>query len=734
MVMLSPTVVNGTRVDIAAVKAASKGPIGFLVRAWLPHGKKVGDEWVATNPTRSDRKPGSFKINLKTGQWSDFATGDKGGDMIDLLVYLRGISTIEAAREIGELLSVPAQRSAEIHLLPTSNRTSAVLPPELVTIDPETLPSRTPPDADGKPRFFVAGDEGARVWPDEARRHAYRIGSVPVRVKVMRKGESRAMNWYRVVDGAVSGWQAKKPDGYRDVPFIAALDPFAPEHVDQDVHWPEGEKDVETLTNKGFFAFTFGGVGDGLPAGCEAYVSGRNVVIYADNDAEGRHHAEMKAAIASPVAASVKIVYFHELAEKGDVSDWMAEGGTADRLREIVAETALYSTGRLSDATESTPEPAITIKATPYSWTSPESLPMREFVYGKHLIRKFVSATVAPGGVGKSSLETTDALAMVSGQDLAGVQPHGRSRVWLWNLEDPLDEVRRHVQATARHFGLSAADLEGYLFVDSGRDQRLVVAKTDRNQATIVEPVVESLVSELIARQIDVLIIDPFVSCHEVPENDNGGMDRVVKLWGRVADRAGCAIELVHHTRKNSSGDTEITVESSRGGKALTDGCRSVRVLNRMSKEEGEKAGVESARQYFRTYIDKQNLAPAAEHSDWFKIESVNLGNGPFGHGDSVGVVAPWKWPDLMADVTVSDLRKVQTVISKGRYRENFQAANWAGKAVAEAMGLDVEKDRRKIAHLIKTWVGTGVLQKVQAQDEKGNLRPFIEVGEWAND
>ena len=35
----------------------------------------------------------------------------------------------------------------------------------------------------------------------------------------------------------------------------------------------------------------------------------------------------------------------------------------------------------------------------------------------------------------------------------------------------------------------------------------------------------------------DVLIIDPFVSSHEVPENDNGAMDRIVKEWGRVAQR-----------------------------------------------------------------------------------------------------------------------------------------------------------------------------------------------------
>ena len=54
-----------------------------------------------------------------------------------------------------------------------------------------------------------------------------------------------------------------------------------------------------------------------------------------------------------------------------------------------------------------------------------------------------------------------------------------------------------------------------------------------------------------------------------------------------------------------------------------------VRVVNRMSKEEGEKAGVENHRLYFRTYNDKANLAPPADKSDWFELKSVDLGNGP---------------------------------------------------------------------------------------------------------
>ena len=156
----------------------------------------------------------------------------------------------------------------------------------------------------------------------------------------------------------------------------------------------------------------------------------------------------------------------------------------------------------------------------------------------------------------------------------------------------------------------------------------------------------------------------------------------------------------------------------------MTDGCRSVRVLNRMSKEEGEDAGVENARVHFRTYIDKSNLAPPAESSDWFKLESVDLGNGQNGgYGDSIGVVIPWTWPDLMADVSLQDLRSVQAIISKGQYRASIQSNEWAGKAVAEACRLDLAKagDKRKASNLLKVWLGSGALKQATRKDDRGN-------------
>ena len=62
-----------------------------LLAEWLPDGELQGDEWVSKNPMRpDDTNPGSFKINIVSGKWSDFALGDdaKGNDLMSLYKYL----------------------------------------------------------------------------------------------------------------------------------------------------------------------------------------------------------------------------------------------------------------------------------------------------------------------------------------------------------------------------------------------------------------------------------------------------------------------------------------------------------------------------------------------------------------------------------------------------------------------------------------------------------------------
>jgi hypothetical protein len=93
-------------VDFDRINRAALAALPALLSRWLPEGRQMAGEWVARNPRRADRQPGSFKINMRTGRWSDFATGDKGGDVVSLAAYLAGIGQTGAARELARALGI----------------------------------------------------------------------------------------------------------------------------------------------------------------------------------------------------------------------------------------------------------------------------------------------------------------------------------------------------------------------------------------------------------------------------------------------------------------------------------------------------------------------------------------------------------------------------------------------------------------------------------------------------
>ncbi|KPZ21377.1 DUF927 domain-containing protein [Pseudomonas coronafaciens] len=103
------------RPSFAQVKAAALRNVDKVLVQWLPNGKRVdgGKEYTAPNPTRTDKRAGSLKISISKGTWSDFATGDKGGDLIDLVRYIDGGTDVEACNKLADLLGVTADSAPE---------------------------------------------------------------------------------------------------------------------------------------------------------------------------------------------------------------------------------------------------------------------------------------------------------------------------------------------------------------------------------------------------------------------------------------------------------------------------------------------------------------------------------------------------------------------------------------------------------------------------------------------
>lgn len=386
---------------------------------------------------------------------------------------------------------------------------------------------------------------------------------------------------------------------------------------------------------------------------------------------------------------------------------------------------------------------------TPYQWRDPGSIPPRQWYYGKHLLAGFVSLTVAPGALGKSSMIAVETLAMLTGKPLLGDAPPFPLRVWAWNGEDPKDELDRRFQAACVHYDIGPNDIGDRFAMDSGRDLPISIASASKDGCTVAVPVVEGLTNALLEGKVDVLVIDPFVTSHSVPENDNTAINAVVAEWRKIADRANCAIELVHHVSKAGAIDGDAGgIYSSRGAGALIDGVRDARFLVRMSKEEGERFGVESPDRYFRVQSGKANLAPA-DKAVWRKMIGVPLHNGAsyWPDGDVVGVCAAWEPPDAFDGVTTRDLQKVQRAVdaSDPPPSKSEKGNRWVGYVVAEVLGLDAGKDvgkkadrssaqnqaRARIRRMIAEWLKSGALATETIRDtRRGEDVTVIVVGE----
>ncbi|MCB1584545.1 MAG: hypothetical protein KDI92_15925, partial [Xanthomonadales bacterium] len=97
---------NGStrKYDFVGLNKELLNHVGELLIAWLPGGKMVtSNEYGCgdlTGAPPKDGKGGSLRVNVTTGQWSDFATGESGGDLISLYAAIFSKTQSEAYLEL----------------------------------------------------------------------------------------------------------------------------------------------------------------------------------------------------------------------------------------------------------------------------------------------------------------------------------------------------------------------------------------------------------------------------------------------------------------------------------------------------------------------------------------------------------------------------------------------------------------------------------------------------------
>jgi hypothetical protein len=371
-----------------------------------------------------------------------------------------------------------------------------------------------------------------------------------------------------------------------------------------------------------------------------------------------------------------------------------------------------------------------------YDMFDEASIEPRRWIYAHHYLRSFVSVLASAGGIGKTSLQIVEALAIVTGRPLLGEEVKERTNVWIVNLEDPLEEIQRRVLAAMRHYGIKPAEVEGRLFVNAGRDFSLKFGIQTREGVLPNTKLVEYLCAKIPEKQIGCVFIDPFVGAHNINENDNMAVNAIVAEIRRVADETKSAIGLVHHIRKGNGEDASI--DSVRGAGSLIGAARAARVVNRMSPDDASKLGIDEneARSIFRVDDGKANLAPPAAAAVYRKMEGVKIDNGEW-----IGVCVPYTLPDAFDGVSGKDAKAVQRLVADAHtdgepLRESSQSPKWVGVPVADLLGIDIteKKGRAKVSSIIKTWMRTNVLATEKVFDKKkGRETSVIIVGEWIN-
>ncbi|WP_338509680.1 DUF927 domain-containing protein [Pseudomonas poae] len=269
------------RPSFADVKSAALKNIDRVLAQWLPNGKRVdgGKEYTAPNPTRTDKRAGSLKVNLSKGTWADFATGDKGGDLIDLVRYIDGGTDVEACKKLADLLSVSAG-SAPPKTAPAKSAT-----PEWIAVKP--IPAEAMNKCPAKHRQHGAP---SKVWiyrdaQGQPVMALYRFDLSPDEEGKPRKVFA-PLTWCERSDGQTTQWRWQ---GLLEPRPLLRLDELA-QRADAPVVLCEGEKAADAAAE-----LMPEHVATCWPNGSNSWhkadltpLKGRDVVLWPDNDASGK--------------------------------------------------------------------------------------------------------------------------------------------------------------------------------------------------------------------------------------------------------------------------------------------------------------------------------------------------------------------------------------------------------------------------------------------------------------
>lgn len=338
--------------------------------------------------------------------------------------------------------------------------------------------------------------------------------------------------------------------------------------ADRVIYIVEGEKDVDNLVALGYAATT-------SPMGAGKWrdeyaplLADARVVILPDNDEAGHDHALTVAESLVKTGARVQIVALPNLPPKGDVSDWLAAGGTPAKLDEYVGQSAPWKLG------DPMPLPPAPPKFKLLTIADLRNLPPMEWLVGEEGSGMIPAAALlaifgAPGA-GKSFVAADLACHLASRRanpnPLWFSNPIRRGPV-LYVVAEGQQGFRQRMLAWMHHYQM--------------RDEELAIG-------FVTEPVnlfgaddVSHILrtADLLPEPPALIVFDTLARCM-VGGDDNSSSDvgAVIDRGDRIRRETGGSVLFVHHAKKD--GDVE------RGSTALRAGVDTL-MLARNDEESG---------------------------------------------------------------------------------------------------------------------------------------------------
>lgn len=194
-----------------------------------------------------------------------------------------------------------------------------------------------------------------------------------------------------------------------------------------------------------------------------------------------------------------------------------------------------------------------------------------------------VGALVAPGATGKSFLALQAAMSIacsVAGGDLVGLRPRHTGRVVYLAGEDPPPALINRLHAIGRHLPANArAAIAEQLTLEPIMGERMNVMER-RQLARVIERCAGSRL----------VILDTLSRIHQLDENSNSDMARLIATLEHVAAQTGAALLFIHHVSKGSAREGQADQQqAARGASALIDNARWCAFVARMSEDEAER-------------------------------------------------------------------------------------------------------------------------------------------------